>query len=112
MTIHDKITFVINEFVHENGTDKIMTKQEITDLILNKFKINPKSIIPSDYCYNRINKGIPLSRPTLFEHLEKDTYVCLGENYNYNGAIYHKSKSDNIDSEVGYCKNGNRKLYK
>ncbi len=36
-----------------------MTRQEIIEMIRGKYETKESSIIPSDYCYNMTNKGIP-----------------------------------------------------
>ena len=40
----------------ESGTE--FSCREIIDKVVQKHGCNPGSIIPSDYCYNRINNGI------------------------------------------------------
>ncbi len=74
-------------------------------MLHNKYEVAVGSIIPSDYCYNRVNDGIALSKPTLFEYVEAGRYRCLGEHYPYNGSIYHK------DLVVGKCESGERKIF-
>jgi len=46
------------------------------------------SYIPSDYCYNRKNKGINFDKqPHYFLFLGKGVYRYVGKNYDYNGVI-------------------------
>ena len=61
--------------------------------------VNESSLIPSDYCYNTINRGIPFKNH-LFEKIEHDNYKVLGPNYKYSGVIYWK------DRPVGEWKSG------
>lgn len=105
MTIADKMISAVNEIILEKGIGYITTRQELLTLLHTKYAVTQSSIIPSDYCYNRINDGIQLSWPTLFEHIESGRYRCLGENYPYNGTIYHK------DLIVGKCENGIRIIF-
>ena len=100
-----KVVIAFQAFIDTYGIGHITTSSEIKDFIQNKYNINRDSIIPSDYCYNRVNDGIALSKQTLFEYLDHNSYRCLGENYPYNGDIYHKEQI------VGLCQNGVRKVF-
>ncbi len=74
------------------GTE--LTRAQIIDAVVIKFNRNRGSIIPSDYCYNRLNNGIVFEKSLhLFEYTYNKTYIYLGENYRYTGKIYHKPKS-------------------
>ncbi len=97
--------------MHIFERDKVYQCRQILD-ILNLVYHNETSIIPSDYCYNRINLDIAENfekRMHIFEYIKKDNYRFLGENYSYSGDIKHRSKrkgykySDNI---VGRWENG------
>lgn len=107
MTINEQMEELINELVAKFGTDYIISRKEIQDLSWDKYRRKPGSIIPSDYCYNRVNNGISLDKPALFEFLGKGKYRCLGSNYPYNGPIYHKPRGYG-EFIVGKCVNGNR----
>lgn len=105
MTIDKKMIAAVDEIIATNGTEYIATRQELLSLLHNKYGVAVGSIIPSDYCYNRINDGIALSKPTLFEYVAAGQYRCLGKHYPYNGNIYHK------DLVVGKCENGEREIF-
>lgn len=76
-----------------------------------KYGLNPSSVIPSDYCYNRVNKGINyLKKPALFEFdAETGNYNCLGT-YPYCGDVFHRPRGEKMDIRVGVCENGKRKI--
>ena len=105
MTIDEKMIAAVDEIIAHHGTEYIATRQELLTLLHHKYGVATGSIIPSDYCYNRVNDGIALSKPTLFEHVEAGRYRCLGEHFPYNGSVYHK------DLVVGTCENGVRKIF-
>lgn len=105
MAIYEKMNTVVSEYINTFGVGHVVTTREIKKIVHDKYDINEDSIIPSDYCYNRINDGIKLSWPTLFEHIEYGRYRCLGEHYPYNGDIYHK------DFVVGSCVDGKRVIF-
>lgn len=107
MTIDAQMIETANRLVNEFGTDHIVSLQEIYLNFSKKYKRNKKSVIPSDYCYNRINNGIKINKPTVFEFLGSGQYRCLGLNYLYNGSIYHKPRGQ-IEFVVGKCVNGER----
>lgn len=109
LTIEEQVIETVNNLIEDYGLGYIATSQEIYKIILDEYGTKPGSIIPSDYCYNRINNGISLDKPTLFEYIKRGQYKCLGMDYPYNGAIYHKAK-DMPEILVGKCVNGERFL--
>ena len=66
------------------------TRAEIKHMVYTKYKDTPEeigsidSIIPSDYCYNKNNKGKigPLETFNLFRWKGRGLYEYVGENYN------------------------------
>ena len=100
-----KMVETVREIVDTLGKGYVISRKELIQFVQKNHDMVEGSILPSDYCYNRINDGIKLSKPTLFEHISRGKYRCLGENYPYNGDVYHK------DQVVGFCKNGVRKIY-
>lgn len=82
------------------------TRSEIVNLVASKFGCNPTSVIPSDYCYNRLNNGINYEKYLhLFEYTDTKTYRYLGLDYPYTGKIVHKPKSG-YEVVVGELKDG------
>ena len=105
MTIDEKMIAAVKEMIDIYGIGHLVTTAELHAFVGERYKIISGSIIPSDYCYNRVNDGIALTKPTLFEYVERGTYRCLGERYPYNGDIYHKEQL------VGSCVNGERQVF-
>ena len=58
MTVDQKMVAAVQEFIEIHGVGYVATKSELHDFIHDRYKIASGSIIPSDYCYNRINNGI------------------------------------------------------
>lgn len=94
------------------------TRSEIIEMVKNKFlndKFSIGSIIPSDYCYNLINLGKLNDRKLLdfniFEYIDRNTYIYLGENYPYNKNIFHTPKKGKT-YKVGTWVNGKRIINK
>lgn len=58
-----------------------MKRQEIIDLVHEKFGTNPSSIIPSDYCYNMMNQGISDHHAAFFLNVGTGLYEYVGEGY-------------------------------
>lgn len=87
MTIIEKVRETFSKC--EPGT--IFTRSEIINMVKTKYSVNEGSIIPSDYCYNLVNKGkladASLEKFKIFEWLSRGKYKYLGENYPYTGAI-------------------------
>lgn len=118
MTINEQMKTVVNEIIAEYGLHYKISLKELYELLGARFGTNSGSVIPSDYCYNRTNKGIEFSKkPRLFFFLGDGMYECLGENYPFNGSVYTCEKGSNEEIEVGVWKNGvffendNWKLY-
>ena len=85
---------------------RIYNRRQIINIVNNEYHTEG-SIIPSDYCYNRINLDIADDferRMHLFVYVRKNAYEYIGENFPYTGNIEHK------DICVGRWENG-RILY-
>jgi hypothetical protein len=91
MKIRDKVLSVM-----KGKEGRVIASHEIVDLILHKFPdTNKVSVLPADYCYNRINKDIEKrfrSGFHVFESLNNNLYKYLGEEYPYTGPILWKGK--------------------
>ncbi|WP_078431831.1 DUF7225 domain-containing protein [Metabacillus halosaccharovorans] len=105
MTIYEQLIEVLKE---EKGNT--LTSIEIREKLRTTFNTNPSSIILSDYCYNRYNKGIPFNKH-LFIYINRSTYRYVGENYPYTGLIFHKPKGEEYESVVGEWDKGQLFLY-
>ena len=109
ITIKDAMTAAVELLIKEHGVGYETSTAELHKLLLNEYSIPNGSCIPSDYCYNRVNNGITLSNPTLFEYIGTGRYRCLGLNYPYNGKIYHKARGC-AEFVIGECKDGIRAI--
>jgi|GEM_PF-1064806 len=106
LKIDNIITNYVNNLVEQNFSGYEISSKKIKEEISLKYGVNPSSIIPSDYCYNRVNNGIDhKKKPTLFKYIKPGKYSCLGNNYSYNGVVYHKPQK----SKWGVCEDGIRK---
>ena len=79
----------------------LFSAKEIIDLVENEFGSNRTSIIPSDYCYNRINQGINFTKHS-FVFIE-GKYKFVGTDFPYSGAISTDGKKERV---VGLWENG------
>ena len=113
MTIDEQMRTVVTEIVSEYGDRYRISLKELYELLSARFQTNSGSIIPSDYCYNRVNKGIEFhKKPRLFHFLGEGMYECLGENYLYTGDVENASDGTVVGSwENGvFQKNANWEL--
>ena len=81
----------------------IYSRKQIETLVSERYH-NITSILPSDYCYNRINKDTFKDfekRMHLFDYMGRNKYKYIGENFPYTGKIEH------LDRCVGEWKDGN-----
>jgi hypothetical protein len=107
MTIDETIVEYAAGVVERFGTGKVLERSEIQREVNATYGITPGSIIPSDYCYNRVNNGITLSKPTVFVYKDRSLYECVGPNFAYNGPIFHQPKGGSA-FKVGECIDGKR----
>jgi hypothetical protein len=105
MTIYEQIKELL-----KGKEGNIVYLSKVKKELFEKYGTNASSIILSDYCYNRINKGIPFEKH-IFEYQGHGTYRYLGENYPYAGFIYEKPQGKNKESIAGEWKNGTNILY-
>jgi hypothetical protein len=75
-----------------------------------RFGTNRSSIIPSDYCYNRRNKGIPFDKH-IFEWLGRSQYRYLGENHPYSGRVVWQPAGEGEEQIVGEWRDGRLMRY-
>lgn len=107
MTIEEKISEVINNYVSSNGTGSKMTTDELYSLVIAKYNMNMNSFLPADYCYNRTNEGINFEKHShLFERTDDGYYLVLGEHYPYSGPVYYRRKGETVDNVRGVWNNG------
>ena len=110
MKIPEQMRTIVNELIFEYGPRHRVSLRELYELLGARFRTNSGSIIPSDYCYNRVNKGIEFQKkPRLFKFLGDGMYECLGENYPYTGDVENASDGTVVGSWVNgvFQKNAN-----
>ena len=96
--IEDAYRNVIDRFT----IGKIYKRKEIENIVISVYHTEG-SILPSDYCYNRINMGIVddfEKRMHIFEYVKRNAYRFIGENVSYTGNIEY------LDMCVGRWENG------
>ena len=112
MTTHEKMLDVCNYLIKIHGPECIVTYGEITDVLKTKYGITKGNLLPSDYCYNKVNKGIYASYPYFFEALERGQYRCLGEGYTDKDFDVTHTDKNGKEEIVGKCITGERQIYK
>lgn len=102
MTLAEAIRKVVKEYVSEHGRDHVVTRQQLSNMVMEAFPHNPNSFLPADYCYNRTNKGISFEEHVhLFEYMNDGNYRILGEGYPYTGEVFYREKGESSDSVYG-----------
>lgn len=89
--------------------NELISPQELKKELFKRYGTNPNSVILSDYCYNRLNKGITFKNH-LFIYLNRGMYKYIGENAPYSGFIYAYSKILGADQVVGSWVDGQASL--
>ena len=101
MTIFDKVDLILSK-----QSSSIFTTKEVIQLCSDEYSLNPNSVRPADYCYNRINNGISNDKNILI-YLGFGEFKYVGKSYNYQGWVYQRPKGSSEDIIVGQWKNGN-----
>lgn len=111
MTIAEEMEEYASEIVKRYGMGHVLSRGKIIDDFERIYHRDKKkqSVLPSDYCYNRINNGITLGKPAVFEYLGNSEYRCFGVGYPFNGSLYHQPKGQ-PEFVVGKCVNGVREV--
>lgn len=86
-----------------------LSRETLNEMISSRFGKLNSTIIFTDYCYNRINKGIKFDKHLLV-WLSAGKYEFVGSNYRYSGDIYWKPKGEQ-EQVVGKWKDGEYKLF-
>lgn len=107
LTIDEQMTIIVEEIISKHGCNYKIAGNDLIDKVVASFATNRASIIPADFCYNRVNKGINFDiKPRLLKFLGNGQYECLGKNYRYTGKVYTKPKGARTETEVGSWKDG------
>ncbi|MFJ7737544.1 DUF6998 domain-containing protein [Lysinibacillus sp. NPDC097287] len=105
MTIYEQIKEMMM-----NKDNQIISPAEVKSQLKRQYGTNSESVILSDYCYNRYNKGITFNKH-LFLYVTKSNYKYIGENFAYTGLIFHKPQGQTGEFVVGEWRNGVKELY-
>lgn len=101
-TTRDKVLNVFKDKINQ-----IFLKEEICDLVVHAYPTNNrKSVIPSDYCFNKLNADPSSFKLHRFEFTSDQKYKWLGPDHPYSGPIYWKSE------QVGKWERGQCQLWK
>ena len=107
MTIFEQMQEVVAELVSKNEPGYEISAQELKRLLVTCYGANEDSVIPPDYCYNRVNKGITFTKlPRLLVRVDHGMYKCLGENYPFDGPVYAQPKGTKAEVIVGCWEKG------
>lgn len=112
LTIDEQMRIVVEEIISKKGSNYKISRKDLIDKVVASFKKigitrDEASVIPADFCYNRINKGINFdSKPRLLKFLGNGQYECLGKNYKFTGKVYTKPKGKSKEIEVASWKDG------
>jgi hypothetical protein len=63
------------------------------------------SVLPSDYCYNIINRASFSFKYPVFSHVGRGRYMYVGPNYAYTGPIFWTPKGE-AERQVGSWQSG------
>ena len=83
-----KIQEEIEQFLSSMPLNHEFSRKWFKTELGRQFNRSEDSYIPSDYCYNRTNKGVKYDRqPHYFLHIGRGKYQYVGKNYQYKGNI-------------------------
>jgi hypothetical protein len=104
MTVSDVIPIACEPYKNTE-----LSSAKIKELVQKHLDFNVKksSILPSDFCYNRYNKGIKFNRQNrYFIFIKPGLYHYVGPNYPFTGEVIHKPTGEKREYIYGYYKNG------
>lgn len=105
LTIYEQLLATLTDRI---GT--LLTAADIRRRVVEAFGTNPTSVIPSDYCYNRLNLGVPDPKP-LFLRVGAGEYQFVGPTHPYTGLVYGRPRGTTTDRIVGERVEGVLRLY-
>lgn len=105
MTVHQQLIDVCRD-----ASESLLTAAEIKRRVIDRFGTNPGSIIPSDHCYNRWNRGIKIRTP-LFVRVGTSEYRYVGPGQRYTGLVFGRPRGATTDKVVGEWVDGVLDLY-
>ena len=110
----EKITVELVKDAFENiSAGEEFTCSEIKSIVTALY--GNMEVIPSDYCYNRTNKGIDIEKNLkeqhcFFEYVGHNRYKYIGAGKLYSGNLFHKAKG-RTESIVGKINNNEIEWY-
>ena len=115
--IYPYLQQITAELIAQNYVGYQVTTAELTRKVIEFSQTHGEkapakdSIMPSDYCYNRVNKGISFEdklhkKHLLFSYVSRGVYACLGENYLYDGPVFTKPTGAKNETLVGDWNHG------
>lgn len=105
MTIYGQIQDILKDRIGST-----ITASEIKHALKARFGTNASSIIPSDFCYNRVNDGIKFDKH-IFKYIDHNNYKYLGKQYPFTGLIFHKPTGQTNEIIVGEWIAGRKIFY-
>jgi len=96
--------------VCRSAPDSLLTASEIKRRVVERFGTNPSSVIPSDHCYNRWNRGIKIRDP-LFVRVGTSEYRFIGPGQPFTGLIFGRPRGCDADQIVGEWIDGKATIY-
>lgn len=105
MTVFEQLV----EAFHGSG-DGLMKAATIKTTLAERYGTNPSSVIPSDYCYNRWNRGIAGHQP-LFVRVGSAEYRYLGPDQSFTGLVFWRPKGATADQVAGERVHGVLRLF-
>lgn len=83
------------------STKTAFVANELRDGLSRRFGTNPSSVIPSDYCYNRWNRGLGERWKPVFVRSAAGEYAFVGADCAYTSLVYAKPREGGNERVVG-----------
>ena len=91
MTLAEAVETVCRDLQLQVG-DRDLTRAEIVRRVVKAYQRAPSSVLPSDHCYNRTNRGIRSEHVPFLLHVggeRSGRYRYVGRGYQHQGVIDH-----------------------
>lgn len=100
-----KAIFDASKGLADESGDGSIRRRDIVVRTVSASGCSKDSVLPSDYCYNRMNKANESAQYPFLEWVSLGRYRFVGLDFPYNGPVYWKPKRER-ERVVGRCVKG------
>ena len=104
MTLTEALAIAGEQLQARYGSEAI-PRQDLVQAVVRLGSFSESSVLPSDYCYNLVNRADFSFETPLFIREQRGHYRYVGPGFAYSGPIYWKPRCE-PERQVGEWTNG------